>query len=99
MDMDKTCYRTHLVTTTDQSTYQIAHQTGVLAKESFEHPGVIVLSGGMTVDGEQIVFGMKDAMKREFPLFGGLAGANANSTDTFISVSYTHLTLPTICSV
>ena len=84
MDMDKTCYRTHLVTTTDQSTYQIAHQTGVLAKESFEHPGIIVLSGGMTVDGEQIVFGMKDAMKREFPLFGGLAGANANSTDTFI---------------
>lgn len=84
MNMDKTYYRTHFVETKDQTTYQISHQTGLFAKEHFDNPGVIVLSGGMTVDGEQIVLGMKDAMKREFPLFGGLAGANATSTDTFV---------------
>ncbi len=84
MDMDKSYYRTHFVETKDQTTYQIAHQTGQFAQECFENPGIVVLSGGIAVDGEQIVFGMKDAMKKEFPLFGGLSGAAPNSPETSI---------------
>lgn len=84
MDMDKSFYRTHFVETKDRSTYQIAYETGQMAKETFDHPAVIVLSGGMTVDGEQIVFGMKDAINDNFPLFGGLAGDDQGSQSTFV---------------
>ncbi len=58
----------------DRNTYQICFDAGQEAKQAFENPGVLLLSGGMFVDAEQLVFGLKDGVGREIPFYGGLAG-------------------------
>ena len=83
MDMNREWYRLNYRETGTQTTYQIAYDSGVFAKECFANPGVVVVSGGMAVDAEQIVFGIKDGIGREVPLFGGLAGDDLGMDRTF----------------
>lgn len=74
LDMKKSYFRTHFVETGTMTTYQTAHEIGTVANASFKQPAIILLSGGVAVDAEQIVFGVKDALGREIPFYGGLAG-------------------------
>ena len=50
-----------------------ASELGRAAVELFADPQIIVLSGGMSVDGEDIVRGVRAGAGRELPVFGGLA--------------------------
>ncbi len=46
-------------------------ELGKIANETFDNPGIIVYSGGIGVDGESIVKGIKSTMEREIPIHGG----------------------------
>ncbi len=59
-----------------ESIYQSAFRLGKYAKESFNNPGIIVFSGGIAVDGFQLVEGIKESAGADIPIFGGLGGNN-----------------------
>ena len=83
MEMKKEWYQVHFSETQEKTTYQIACEAGVKARECYDNPAMIVFSGGIQVDGDQLVFGIKDGVGREIPLFGGLAGDGQGFNDTF----------------
>lgn len=51
----------------------VCSKIGAAVRDRFDNPSVIVMSGGVTIDAEQIVYGLKDGIKREIPIYGGLA--------------------------
>jgi hypothetical protein len=60
---------------------------GELAKSKFENPAIIVYSGGIGVDGESIVRGIKSTLDKEIPIYGGQGADHFK----YIKVStYTH---------
>lgn len=65
------------------TTYSAAFEAGQFAKKAFENPAMILLSGGIQVDAEKVVFGVKDGVGREFPFYGGLAGDNLGLNQTW----------------
>ncbi len=84
MDMKKEYYSLNFQNTESETTYQIAYSAGLAAKEQYANPAMIVLSGGMYVDGDQIIYGLKDGVGREVPVFGGLAGDDLAVNKTYV---------------
>ncbi len=82
MDMKKENFEIFFQDTGEDTTYQTAYNMGVAAKETYENPALIIMSGGLGIDAEQIVFGMKDAVGKEIPAFGGLAGDDLQIKET-----------------
>jgi len=60
----------------DESITESANKAGLEAKKSFQNPGLIIFSGGIAVDGQQIVQGIKNSLGKDIPIFGGLGGNN-----------------------
>lgn len=84
MDMKKEYCRVHYVENDDRTVFQVAHEIGSVADASFKNPAIILLSGGVAIDAEQIVFGVKDALRREIPMYGGLAGDDLGFEATYV---------------
>lgn len=81
-DMNKEFY--HIITKeTEGTTYQTAFSIGEHAKSTFSNPAIIVVSGGVAIDGEKIILGIRDSLKREIPVFGGLAGDDLQWNNTY----------------
>lgn len=83
-EMDPTAFETVLLKHDERSTYQLAFDLGKQATSAFADPAIILLSGGITVDAEQMVSGVKDAVGRELPLYGGLAGDDLQMQSTWV---------------
>ncbi len=75
-DLDRAFYRIHASSTLDKSLYSSCFEAGQIADSAFSNPAAILLSGGVSIDAEQLVYGMRDGVGREIPLFGGQAGDN-----------------------
>lgn len=71
----------------DSSVLESAKHIATEAKAKFENFGIILFSGGIAVDGAQIVNGIKEIVGKEIPLFGGLAGDSLNFLKTFAYAS------------
>ena len=84
MDMKQEFYRVHYVEEKDRTLFQIAHEVGSMADATFKNPAIILLSGGVAVDAEQIVLGVKDALQREVPMYGGLAADDLALKATYV---------------
>lgn len=56
---------------------------GEYATGRFENPAVLVISGGVAIDAEQIVYGLKAGVGREIPIFGGLAADDLQLSATY----------------
>lgn len=61
-----------------------AFDLAIHTKSVFDQPTLLVLSGGLANDGEEIVQGLKTIIKDEFPIFGALAGDDLNMKETMI---------------
>jgi hypothetical protein len=68
---------------TNDDTYQTAFNIGNAAKSIFENPAMLIVSGGVAIDGEKIVLGIKDGVQRDIPIFGGLAGDDIQQDKTY----------------
>ncbi len=68
-----------------------ATELAQVANSTFNNPGIIVYSSGVTIDGESIVNNIKEVMGREIPIYGGLAADNFRqiATHTFTHESLT----------
>jgi len=83
IEMKTSHFKIQTIDANDQSTYQMAHAMGKFSIEAFENPATFVFSGGVAMDAEQIVFGMKDGARKEIPVYGGAAGDDLSMKETF----------------
>lgn len=65
----------------------IAAELGKFARGRFENPAIIVYAGGVGVDGESVVTGIKREVGKEIPIYGGLGGDNFRQEKV---LTYTH---------
>lgn len=72
-DIGRDCYQIYMEEYLGKTPFEACHRLGIKASECFPCPALIVGSGGVAVDAEQIVFGIKAGVGREVPIFGGLA--------------------------
>lgn len=63
--------------------FSACKKVGALATARFEHPSIMAMSGGVTIDAEQIVYGLKAGLNGDAPIFGGLAADDLQLTQTF----------------
>ncbi|MEY4902358.1 MAG: hypothetical protein RLZZ292_173 [Bacteroidota bacterium] len=86
-DVAKDSYAIHLEKNTE-TILETAVNTARMAKSCFTHPALIVLSGGVTTDGEEIVQGIKAIIPNSnIPIFGGLAGDDLAMRKTVVFTS------------
>lgn len=81
LDMDLAYFKLEFLETSPENTLETARKLGITAKNTFTNPALIIATGGIFIDGEQIVegilkgFGEATALNgREITLFGGMAG-------------------------
>jgi hypothetical protein len=67
-----------------RKTRDIAKLIGNQGYKLFKNPAFIVVSGGISTDGEMIVKGIEDAAGQEVTIFGGLAGDDFEMTGTYV---------------
>ena len=89
MDIDKKYFEIKLFENTNGIT-KTAFDLAMHSKSTFEQPALLVLSGGLANDGEEIVYGLKSIIKDEFPVFGGLAGDDLNMKETSVFSNNKH---------
>ncbi len=86
-DIAKDSYAIHLEKTTE-TVLETAVNLARTAKKLFAHPALILLSGGVTTDGEEIVEGIKTIIPHSnTPIFGGLAGDDLAMRNTAVFTS------------
>lgn len=56
---------------------------GEFAAGRFQNPAVLVMSGGVSIDAEQVVYGLKAGIGREVPIFGGMAADDLQLSATY----------------
>lgn len=83
MDMKPEYFKVHFTEYEEGQVYKAAFEAGTFAKTCYTEPGLIIMSGGMTVDAEQLILGMKDGLGREVPMYGGLAADDVEMQETF----------------
>ncbi len=82
IDLDPTAFSLFSSSFDDGSVYSSAFAAGKEAAETFKNPAILMLSGGIRIDAEQLVFGAKDALGRDVPIYGGQAGDDLRLTRT-----------------
>lgn len=83
LDLDRDSY--HIISRNYEKSgpFLPCKEIGQLIKKRFPNPALMVNSGGVTIDAEQIVFGLKAGLGGEAPIFGGLAADDLLLTKTF----------------
>ncbi|PVW16489.1 FIST signal transduction protein [Marixanthomonas spongiae] len=81
LDIDPAYFTLKFLETSPETSLETAKKLGHTAKNTFTNPALIIATGGIFIDGEQIVegilkgFGKSTASNgREITLFGGMAG-------------------------
>lgn len=67
----------------DESNYSSLQILGADIVNAFENPAVILLTGGITLDGVKVVDKIKQSKVTDFPIYGGLAGDDLKYENTF----------------
>lgn len=84
-DLDKKYYKINIVEKDEKTTYQAAFEMGNLTKESFKNPALMIVSGDVMVNGDDIITGLKDALGgQDIPIYGGLSSDDLKFEKTSI---------------
>jgi hypothetical protein len=83
LDIGREFYSLGMFDGKDKSSLQIGQSVAEWAKNVYDNPAFMVVSGGIRANGEHIVNGIIDEMGRQVPLFGGLAGDDLRLQETF----------------
>jgi hypothetical protein len=81
LDMDPAYFKLVFIEIDPGTALEDAKTLGGIAKESFNHPALIVATGGVFIDGDHIMEGItqgfgkpRSSAEKELTLFGGMAG-------------------------
>ncbi len=81
LNINKAHYK--IFTEASADTYKVSNDMAKFAKASFTNPSVIIVSGGLTIDAEQIIKGVHDC-DANLPLYGGLAGDDLTMKASYV---------------
>ena len=91
LDINPAYFKLVFLETSKETTLEDAKKLGITGKETFTNPSFIIASGGVSLDGEQIVEGIIQGFKtsassadREVTIFGGKAGDDMVLEETFV---------------
>lgn len=73
VDAPKESYKI-LLNQNNGSVFQSAAEIGVQVSNTFQNPAVLIYAAGNSVNGDELVKGIKSTTSDQMPLFGGLAG-------------------------
>lgn len=81
LDMNSAYFKIEFFETSQQSTLEDAKKLGIIGKEIFTNPAFIIATGGVFIDGDQIIEGIIQGFgkpvstaDKELTIFGGMAG-------------------------
>lgn len=81
IDMNPAYFKVEFLETTVQTTIEDTKKLGVIAKNTFNNPALIIATGGIFIDGDQIMEGIIEGFGKstssqdsELTVFGGMAG-------------------------
>ena len=81
MDMDRSYYKVK-ITDYKEGVYQATRTVAQFAKNQYEQPGILVVSGGF-INAQEIVEGINSCLDAQIPIYGGLAGDDLEMIRTF----------------
>src|SRR5258706_4026441 len=84
LDLDRTSFTIRLLESGSITTTAIAEQIGKIGLDTFHKPSFIIISGGLRIDGDEIVAGIEKICGAGTTLFGGLAADNFKFQRTFV---------------
>jgi len=74
MDMDTDYYHIYHNAYNDKNEIEIIKEISETAAQKFDNPSFVLISSGVTRDGELLVQGIKENISKETKIFGGLSG-------------------------
>lgn len=81
LDMNPAYFKIEFLETSTETSLADAKKIGITGKETFTNPAFIIASGGIFIDGDQIIAGIiegfgksETSAEREVTVFGGMAG-------------------------
>ena len=83
MDMNREYFAIQTVKYEVEKVYSNSLAIGHFAKDKFENPALVVMSGGISVDAGKIIAGLKYGIGKEVPIYGGLAADDLEMDKTF----------------
>ena len=83
LDIQKSHYKLSHAHMGEENIKDIAYRIGKDGLATFARPAFIVVSGGISTDGEMIVKGIEEAVGPEVTIFGGMAGDDFTMTGTY----------------
>jgi hypothetical protein len=82
-DVNPDFYQIKIVENNFDNLFETGKESGIFSKKAFQNPALMIGSGGLTVDVEQIVYGFKSVLGENVPMFGGLAGDDWKLENTY----------------
>lgn len=83
MDINRAYYQILHKEINNENNYENLKILGAEIVDAYENPAVILFTGGMTLDGANVVNQIKKAKANDFPIYGGMAGDDLKYEDTF----------------
>ena len=84
LDIKPEYFRLEIKSTVSVSTKENAEQIAKTAKASFKQPSFLIISGGLTTDGDQIIEGIENICGKGTTIFGGLAADGLKMERTYV---------------
>jgi hypothetical protein len=84
LDIDREAYRSNTFDGRDITYKELGKNIAEWGKPIFPDPAFMVVVGGALADGDRIINGVIEAMGRQVPLFGGLAGNDRSSREAVV---------------
>jgi hypothetical protein len=85
-DLEPSFFQLHFIDNNEKkiTLYDLGKEVAQLAKHQFSDSSLILFSGGLKRDGEQLVKGVKEIKLDGLNVYGALAGDDLNMKDTFV---------------
>lgn len=91
LDMNPAYFKIKFIETSRETAFEDAKKLGITGKETFDKPALVIASGGVALDGEDIVEGITKGFEslassedKEVTIFGGKAGDDLALEETFV---------------
>ena len=91
LDIDPEYFKIEFIETSREAAFEDASKLGITGKESFDKPAFIIATGGVALDGEEIVEGIQHGFStasssegKDVTIFGGKAGDDLALEETFV---------------
>jgi len=84
LDIKAEYFRLEIKSTESANTKENAEQIAKTAKAAFKQPSFLIISGGLTTDGDEIIEGVEKICGKGVTIFGGLAADGLKMERTYV---------------